>query len=50
MGQQLKEKAAYAFLILHTTVELAKDYYEPKCRFKWRPKDDGKVWMYRKLF
>jgi hypothetical protein len=50
MGQQLDIRAACAFLVLRTTVRLAKEYYEPYCDFKWKPKEDGKVWMYSKLF
>lgn len=50
IGQDLNERAACAFLILRTTVELAKRYYEPKCKFKWKPKQEGKTWMYYRLF
>jgi hypothetical protein len=50
IGQELNEKAACAFLILRTTVKLAKLYYEPKCKFKWKHKEEGKVWMYYRLF
>ena len=50
LGQVLNEKAACAFLILQTTPDLARNYYEPKCHFKWKPSDKNVVWMYRKLF
>lgn len=50
IGQELNEKAACAFLILRTTARLAKLFYEPKCKFKWKPKDEGKAWMYYRLF
>lgn len=50
MRQELDKKTACAFLILRTTAQLARGYYEPKCRFRWKPKNEGKVWMYRKLF
>jgi hypothetical protein len=50
IGQELNQRVACAFLILQTTVELAKSYYEPKCRFKWKHKDEGKTWMYFRLF
>lgn len=50
IGQELNDKAACAFLILRTTAKLAKLFYEPKCNFKWKPKDEGKAWMYYRLF
>jgi hypothetical protein len=50
IAQDINEKAACAFLILRTTTDLARGYYEPYCHFKWKPKEEGKVWMYRKLF
>lgn len=50
IGQDINDRIACAFLILRTTTQLARDYYEPYCHFKWKPKSDGKVWMYRKLF
>lgn len=51
MGQFINERVACAFLILQTTVDLAKNYYEPRCHFKWKQKEGkDRVWMYRKLF
>jgi hypothetical protein len=50
IGQDLNEKASCAFLILQTSAVLAKKFYDPICHFKWKPKDEGIVWMYRKLF
>jgi hypothetical protein len=50
IGQEMDMKAACGFLILRTTVPLAKKFYEPYCDFSWKPKEEGKVWMYSKLF
>lgn len=50
IGQDINERVACAFLILQTTAELAKKYYEPQCHFKWKAREEGIVWMYRKLF
>jgi hypothetical protein len=48
--QDINDRVACAFLILQTTAHLAKKYYEPCCHFKWKPREEGIVWMYRKLF
>ena len=50
IGQELNRYAACAFLVLRTTASLARRYYAPKFNFEWTAREEGNVWMYRKLF
>lgn len=50
LGQRLDNDVACAFIILQTTKEIAENYYELRCNFKWKKSNKNIVWMYRKLF